>query len=76
MMHLQDINMISALFKIYDDYIDVFSELKTECLLAHKKHDHVIEINDENSSHDSLYNFLKTELQFLQIYLNDILTKN
>ena len=75
-MHLQDISMIFALFKIYNDYIDVFSELKTECLLIHKKYDHVIEINDENSSHNSFYNLLKTELQFLQTYLNDILMKN
>ena len=64
-MYLQDVNTISALFKIYNNYIDVFSKLKTGCLLIYKKHDHVIEINDENSSHNSLYNFLKTELQFL-----------
>ena len=68
--------MIFALFKIYNDYVDVFSKLKTECLLVHEKHDYVIEINDENSSHNSLYNFLKTELQFLQMYLNDVLMKN
>ena len=71
-MCLQDINTVSALFKIYDDYIDVFSKLKTECLLIHKKHDHVKKINDEKSSHNLLYNLSKTELQFLQMYLNDI----
>ena len=76
MMCLQDINIISALSKIYNDYVDVFSELKTECLLTHEKHDHVIEINDENSLHNSLYNLSKTELQFLWMYLNDVLMKN
>ena len=75
-MHLQDVNMISALFKIYDDYVNVFSELKTEYLLMYEKHDHVIKINDENSLHNSLYNFSKTELQFLQMYLNDVLIKS
>ena len=64
-MCLQNINMIFALFKIYDDYINMFLKLKTKCLLIYKKHDHVIEINDENSSHNSFYNFSKTELQFL-----------
>ena len=75
-MYLQDINMIFALFKIYNDYIDVFSELKTEHLSAHEKYDYVIKINDENLSHNSLYNFSETELQFLQTYLNNILMKN
>ena len=75
-MHLQDINMISALLKIYDDYIDVFSELKIKCLLVYNKHNYVIEINDENLSHNLLYNFSKTELQFLWMYLNDVLMKN
>ena len=75
-MYLQDINTVFTLFKIYDDYVDIFSELKIKCLSMHEKHDHVIEINDENSSHNLFYNFSKTELQFLWIYLNNILTKN
>ena len=47
-----------------------------KCLSAHKKHNHVINTNDENSSYKFLYNLSDKELQVLQNYLNNILMKS
>jgi len=45
-------------------------------LSANKKHNHVIDTNDENSSYESLYNLSDKELQVLWNYLNNVLTKS
>jgi len=60
----------------YADYVDVFSESEAECLSAHKKHNHVIDNNEKNSSHNPLYNLSDKKLQVLQSYLNDVLMKS
>ena len=66
---------MSSIPQTYADYADVFLKSEAECLSAHKKHDYVIDNNEKNSSHSSLYNLLNKKLQVLQSYLNDILVK-
>jgi len=75
MMHLQGIAAVSSIPQTYTDYADVFSESEAECLSAHEKHDHVINIKRKNSSHRPLYNLSDKKLQVLQNYLNDTLVK-
>ncbi len=56
------------------EYEDVFSAESVDKLLLHEDHDHAIEITAE-SSYESLYNLLNTELVILRQYLNDVLVK-
>ena len=45
-------------------------------LFTHEKHDYAIEINEEESLHESLYNLSETELNVLRKYLDDVLVKS
>jgi len=56
------------------EYEDVFLTESVDKLLLHENHDHAIEITAE-SSYESLYNLLNTELATLKQYLNDVLAK-
>jgi len=67
---------VSSIPQAYVNYADVFSKSKAECLSAHKKHDYVIDNNEKNPSHSSLYNLLSKKLQVLQSYLNNALVKS
>jgi hypothetical protein len=75
-VHINSADVVSAIFSVYADYEDVFSEIEMKHLSVHKKHDYIIDTNDENSSYRSLYNLLNKELQVLQSYLNNILIKS
>jgi len=56
------------------EYKDVFSTESADKLSLHEDHDHAIKITAE-SSYESLYNLLNTELVILRQYLNDVLAK-
>jgi len=56
------------------EYEDVFSIESANKLSLHEEHDHAIEITAE-SSYESLYNLLNTELVTLRQYLDDVLVK-
>ncbi len=56
------------------EYEDVFSTESVDKLLLHEDHDHAIEITAE-SSYESLYNLLNTELATLRQYLDNVLAK-
>ena len=56
------------------EYKDVFSTKNADKLSLHEDHDHAIEITAE-SSYESLYNLLNTELAILKQYLDDVLAK-
>jgi len=56
------------------EYKDVFLTESINKLLLHEDHDHAIEITAE-SSYESLYNLLNTELMTLRQYLDDVLAK-
>jgi len=56
------------------EYKDIFSTKNADKLSLHEDHDHAIEITAE-SSYESLYNLLNTELVTLKQYLNDVLAK-
>ncbi len=76
MMHIQSVDVTVVIFFSYAEYENVFSEVEVKHLSAHKKHDYIINTNDENSSYESLYNLSNKEFQVLQNYLNNILIKN
>ncbi len=56
------------------EYEDVFLTESADKLSLHEDHDHAIKITAE-SSYESLYNLLNTELTTLRQYLNDVLAK-
>ena len=56
------------------EYEDVFSIKSINKLFLHEDHNHAIKITAE-SSYESLYNLLNTELTTLRQYLNDVLAK-
>jgi len=56
------------------EYEDVFLTESVDKLLLHEDHDHAIEITAE-SSYESLYNLLNTELATLKQCLDDVLAK-
>jgi len=72
-VHVVD-NML-ILSQQYDKYVNVFSEENVSKLLFHQDYDYVIETERHKLLYDSLYNLLKTELQMLKEYLNNILIK-
>jgi len=56
------------------EYEDVFSTKSADKLSLHEDYDHAIKITAE-SSYESLYNLLNTELVTLRQYLNNVLAK-
>jgi len=56
------------------EYEDVFLTESADKLSLHEDHYYAIEITAE-SSYESLYNLLNTELMILRQYLNDVLAK-
>jgi len=75
-VHIQSTDITSVIFSVYAEYENVFFKIEMRCLSAHKKHNHVINTNNKNSSYKSLYNLSDKELQVLWSYLNNILVKN
>jgi len=75
-VHIQSADITSVIFFVYAKYENVFSEVKVKHLSAYEKQNYIIDINDENSSYKSLYNLSNKELQVLQNYLKNILTKS
>jgi len=75
-MCIQNINITFVISSVYAEYENVFSEIEVKHLSAHRKHNYVIDTNDENFSYESLYNLSDKELQVLQNYLNNILIKS
>ena len=57
------------------NYIDVFFKKNAEKFPEHRGGDHVIELNGQDSSFESLYNLSSLELKTLWEYLNDALAK-
>jgi len=64
-MHIQSTDIASVISSVYAEYENVFSEIEVRHLSAYKKHDYVIDTNDENFSYESLYNLSDKELQIL-----------
>jgi len=64
-MHIQNADVVSVIFFIYAEYKNVFFKVEMRCLSAHKKHNYIIDTNDENSSYKFLYNLSDKELQVL-----------
>jgi len=56
------------------EYEDVFSTESVDKLSLHEDHNHAIEIIAE-SSYESLYNLLNTELATLRQYLDNVIAK-
>ena len=69
------VNKMSTLSQQYNNYMNVFSEENVSKLLFHQDYDYVIETERHKLLYDSLYNLLKTELQVLREYLDNILVK-
>jgi len=65
---------MQTLFVELKEYKNVFLTESINKLLLHEDHDHAIEITAE-SSYESLYNLLNTELMILRQYLNNVLMK-
>ncbi len=61
-VRLQGTATASSISQTYADYVNVFSESEAECLSAHEKHDHVIDNNEKDSSHNPLYNLSDKKL--------------
>ena len=57
------------------NYTDVFFKKNAGKLSEYKEGDHVIKLNEQDSSFESLYNLSSSELKTLQEYFNDTLTK-
>jgi len=62
------------LFVELKEYKDVFSTESVDKLSLHEDHNHAIEIIAE-SSYESLYNLLNTELATLRQYLDNVIAK-
>ena len=75
-VHIQSADIISALSKKYDSYIDVFSEENADFLSVHKVSDYAIDLNEKKLLYDLLYNLFNTELEILRDYLKNVLVKN
>ena len=75
-MYINSTDIVLVISSVYTDYKDIFSEIEVKHLSIHKKHNHIIDINNKNSSYKSLYNLLNKELQVLQSYVNNILIKD
>ena len=60
----EDVTASIILCKI-TDYTDVFFKENAEKLLEHEGDDHVIELNEQDSSFEFLYNLSNSELKIL-----------
>jgi len=72
--HITNASEMQTLLIELKEYKDVFLTESVDKLLLHEDHDHAIEITAE-SSYESLYNLLNTELVILRQYLNNVLAK-
>ena len=70
----EDITTLIIFYEIIN-YTDVFSKKNVRKLPKHKKGNHVIELNEQNSSFELLYNLLSLELKTLQEYFDNALVK-
>ena len=75
-VYIQSTDIISALFKKYDSYADMFSEENADFLSVHKVSDYAIDLNEKKLLYDLLYNLFNTELEILRDYLKNVLVKN
>jgi len=74
MSHITNLLEMQTLLVELKEYEDVFLIESADKLSLHEDHDHAIEIIAE-SSYESLYNLLNTELTILKQYLNNVLVK-
>ncbi len=74
MSHITNLLEMQTLLIELKEYEDVLLIESADKLSLHEDHDHAIEIIAE-SSYESLYNLLNTELTILKQYLNDVLVK-
>ena len=65
----------SALSEKIKNYEEMFFNKNAGKLSSHKMQNHVIKLNDNNSSYKSFYNLSALELKTLQEYLNNALMK-
>jgi len=72
--HITNASEMQTLLIELKEYKDVFLTESVDKLLLHEDHDHAIEITAE-SSYESLYNLLNTELVILRQYLDNVLAK-
>ena len=75
-VHICSTDIMSALLKKYDSYVNVFSEENADLLSAHKVSDYAIDLNEKKLLYNSLYNLFNTELEILRDYLKNVLVKN
>ena len=75
-VYIQSTDIISALFKKYDSYADMFSEENADLLSAHKVSDYAIDLNEKKLLYNLLYNLFNTELEILRDYLENVLVKS
>ena len=75
-IYIQSIDIISALSKKYDSYINMFSKENADLLSAYKVSDYIIDLNKKKLLYNSLYNLFNTELEILRDYLKNVLVKN
>ena len=55
-MCLQSIITAFIIFQVYVKYANIFLKTETKHFFSYKKYDYIININEKNSSHESLYN--------------------
>ena len=60
----EDVTTLIIFYKIIS-YINVFFKKNAEKLSEHEKNNHIIELNEQNSSFKSLYNLSSLELKTL-----------
>ena len=54
----------------FKNFENVFSKKQANILVSHQVNDHVIELENEESSYESLYNLSVKELKILQKYID------
>ena len=66
---------MTEVFQKIADYVNVFSKKNAEKLSEYEEDDHVINLEEQNSSFRSLYNLSDLKLKTFKEYLDDILMK-
>jgi hypothetical protein len=62
--------------EVYHDFFNIFSHAKAKTFPPHRSYDHTINIEDDGvPPHGPIYPLSNTELEALQEYLNDMLSK-